>query len=55
MQQNNQTALLMAAGGGHASVVKLLLDAKADVNHFDKVRQIYLFDLVFVYCQNRYR
>jgi ankyrin repeat protein len=38
MQQAGQTALLLAAGGGHASVVKLLLDAKADVDSFNNVR-----------------
>jgi ankyrin repeat protein len=36
--QAGATALISAAGGGHASVVTLLLDAKADVNHADNVR-----------------
>ena len=30
---------MSAAGGGHASLVTLLLDAKADVNHANNVRR----------------
>jgi hypothetical protein len=37
------TALIAAAGGCHASVVKLLLDAKADVNLTDTVRNFVMF------------
>jgi ankyrin repeat protein len=32
------TALLTAAGLGHASVVTLLLDAKANINQANEVR-----------------
>ena len=35
--QNGSTSLILAAIGGYASVVTLLLDAKADVNHVDEV------------------
>lgn len=38
MKQENRSALIVAAVGGHASVVKLLLGAKANVNHADDVR-----------------
>ena len=38
LTQNGQTALMVAASGGHTSVVTLLLDAKADVNLADNVR-----------------
>ena len=37
LSQEGQTALILAANGGHASVVTLLLDAKADVDHFEQV------------------
>jgi ankyrin repeat protein len=40
--QAGATALMSAAGGGHASLVTLLLDAKADVNHADNVRHYLL-------------
>jgi ankyrin repeat protein len=36
--QDGRTALTCAAAEGHSSVVKVLLDAKADVNHADNVR-----------------
>jgi hypothetical protein len=36
--QKGRTALIWAAAEGHSSVVKLLIDAKADVNHADHVR-----------------
>ena len=38
LNQVGNTALISASGQGHASVVALLLDAKADVNHTNKVR-----------------
>ena len=34
--QNGSASLILAAADGHASVVTLLLDAKADVNHVDE-------------------
>ena len=37
LQQNN-ASLMMAALGGHTSVVAALIDAKADVNLVDNVR-----------------
>lgn len=37
LQQNN-ASLMMAALGGHTSVVAALIDAKADVNLLDNVR-----------------
>jgi ankyrin repeat protein len=40
--QAGATALISAAGGGHASVVTLLLDAKADLNQSDNVRSYLL-------------
>ena len=43
MPQNGQTALLLAAFGGHASIVTLLLDAKADVYQVDTVSYSLLF------------
>jgi ankyrin repeat protein len=36
--QDGRTALTCAAAEGHSSVVKVLLGAKADVNHADNVR-----------------
>jgi hypothetical protein len=36
--QSGVTALIRSAGGGHLSVVTLLLDAKAIVDHADNVR-----------------
>ena len=42
LTQYGHTALIVAANGGHASVVTLLLDAKADVNHASLVRHIYV-------------
>ena len=42
-QQTGLTALLLAALGGHASIVTLLLDAKADVNQVDTVSYSLLF------------
>lgn len=38
--QNGSTSLIVAAIGGHASVVTLLLDAKADVDLADIVRHL---------------
>lgn len=35
------TALTTAAVEGHASVVKLLIDSNADVNHADNVRSTF--------------
>jgi ankyrin repeat protein len=35
--QNGATALISAANRNHASVVKVLLGAKADVNHANNV------------------
>jgi ankyrin repeat protein len=37
LNQHGQTALLTASDLGYASVVKLLIDAKADVNLANKV------------------
>jgi ankyrin repeat protein len=37
VNQDSRTALMMAAAGGHASVVQLLLGHKANVNLADKV------------------
>ena len=37
LNQHGQTALLVASDKGYASVVKLLIDAKADVNLTNKV------------------
>ena len=37
LNQHGQTALLTASDKGYASVVKLLIDAKADVNLTNKV------------------
>jgi Ankyrin repeats (many copies) len=47
LEQDGLTALMMASGKGHASVVTLLLDAKADVNLANNVRHSvrYLFSL----------
>jgi ankyrin repeat protein len=42
MPQSGQTALLMAALGGHAAAVTLLIDARADVNHASNVRSVIL-------------
>ena len=39
--QQNDTPLMMAALGGHTSVVAALIDAKADVNLVDNVRISY--------------
>ena len=39
--QNGTNALHSASAGGHLSVVTLLLDAKADVNHVDQVRHVF--------------
>ena len=39
MQQSGQTALLVAALGGHEEAVRWILKAKANVNHADNVRQ----------------
>jgi ankyrin repeat protein len=39
--QQNDTSLMMAALGGHTSVVAALIDAKADVNLVDDVRISY--------------
>ena len=36
--QLGMTALVMAAEGGHPAIVKMLLDAKANVNHNSNVR-----------------
>jgi hypothetical protein len=38
IDQNGVSALFEASAEGYESVVKLLLDAKADVNHADDVR-----------------
>jgi hypothetical protein len=38
MPQHGLTAFLVAFNGGHTSLVRLLADAKADVNHADVVR-----------------
>jgi ankyrin repeat protein len=38
LNQDDQTALTWAANSGHASVVALLLGAKANVNHANKVK-----------------
>ena len=35
--QNENTALIKSASGGHIDVVKLLLDKTADVNEANKV------------------
>jgi hypothetical protein len=43
MPQSGQTALLMAALGGHAAAVTLLIDARADVNHASNVRNAFTF------------
>ena len=40
-QQAGHTALILAADRGFAEVVRLLLDAKADVNHASKVRHVF--------------
>ena len=37
LPQDGRTALILAANGGHASMVTLLLDAKADVNQVEQV------------------
>ena len=37
MQQSGQTPLLLAVVGGHAEVVTILLDAKADITYSDTV------------------
>jgi ankyrin repeat protein len=37
IQQSGQTPLLLAVVGGHAEVVTLLLDAKADITYSDTV------------------
>jgi ankyrin repeat protein len=39
LNQNGVTPLIAAAYQGHASVVTLLLNANADVNHADQVRR----------------
>lgn len=39
LNQNGVTPLTAGAYQGHASVVTLLLNAKADVNHADQVRR----------------
>ena len=39
LQENNSTALHMAAEGGHAAVVRVLLDAGASVTDESGVRQ----------------
>jgi hypothetical protein len=40
MKQEYRSALIVAAVGGHALVVKLLLDAKANVDYADNVRNV---------------
>ena len=40
LQENNSTALHMAAEGGHAAVVRVLLDAGASVTDESGVRQV---------------
>jgi ankyrin repeat protein len=42
MKADRKTALLLASSGGHASVVALLLDAKADVDLSDVVSAIFV-------------
>ena len=37
LTQIGMTALILASGGGHAEVVTLLLDAKADANRASNV------------------
>jgi ankyrin repeat protein len=41
LNQYGSTALYQAASEGHVSVVKLLLDAKADVNQANMVRDTF--------------
>jgi ankyrin repeat protein len=41
INQNGTTAIGIAAFEGHVSVVKLLLDAKADVNQANMVRDAF--------------
>ena len=43
MPQNGQTALLIAALGGHAEAVTVLIDARADVNRASNVRNAFIF------------
>ena len=47
MNQLGETALLVAANGGHAAVVTMLLDAKAKVNHASNVSHV-LSDYIHV-------
>jgi ankyrin repeat protein len=39
VRQNGWTGLKLAAGSGHREAVKVLLEAKANVNAADKVRR----------------
>jgi ankyrin repeat protein len=38
LQQNGVTALMLAAYGGHAIVVTMLLNARADIKRVNNVR-----------------
>lgn len=40
--QDGATALIISANGGNESVMALLLDAKADLNHANSVRHFSL-------------
>ena len=49
--QDGQTAVLIAAKNGHTEMMKLLLEAKADVNVADKVIDCRCAtDCILLYC-----
>jgi ankyrin repeat protein len=52
MIQDGTTSLMVAAIGGHGSVVALLLDAKADVNRANTVRHAILSFIMKMHGSN---
>jgi len=47
IQEKGRAALSWASGEGHVSIVELLLDKGADINHMDNVREFGRLSVVF--------